>query len=104
MKYQKGDCRIGRNAPCFDGQHTMSVGPRRVQKKAIFGTRDDRAFDPAEPPHRHERRAIGAAYRAKYGKAEYYAMRGRIGNKAGRNIAVAMVARFNEDSRQSEGR
>ena len=99
MKYAQGDCRIGRNAPCFDGQHTMTIGPRAVQRKALFGSRPDHVYDAGPLPFRHERRQIGAAYRAKYGKADYLAMRGRIGSRSSRNMAAAMLARFEADKK-----
>lgn len=102
MKYAKGDCRIGRNAPCFAHEHLMTVGPRQVKQEPQFGTRENRAYHAAEPPHRHERRAIGATFRAKYGKAEFLAMRGRVGARSSRNIAAAMLARFETDRKEGE--
>jgi len=105
MKYEKGDCRIGRNAPCFTGQHAMTIGPRATQMKAMFGTRTDPAYEIGPSPFRHERRQIGAAYRAKYGKADFLAMRGRIGSRSSRDVAAAMLARFEADKKdQAEGR
>jgi len=105
MKYAKGDCRIGRNAPCFDRQHTMTIGPRAVQMEAFIGTKEDLAYKIGSAPFRHERRQIGAAYRAKYGKADFLAMRGRIGSRSSRDVAAAMLARFEADKKdQAEGR
>ena len=92
MNYLPGDCRIGRNAPCFDGQHAMTVGPRvpNVRLPGRLLAKVDPRYVASPGPNRRMRREIGATYRKLYGKAAFAEMRARAKKEGSKGIAALM--------------
>lgn len=95
MKYSPDDYRSHKPG------NVLTVGPRPYRPKIGRGLGKDYNpnYIPAPEPHRHERRAIGAAFRRKYGRAEYEAMRAIRRQVGGRVIALTMLKRFEKDAK-----
>lgn len=97
-KYGKNDYRSKKPG------NVMTIGPRDYRPRAGFGLKSyvNSNYIPAPAPHRHERRAIGAAYRKVYGKAEYLKMKAEVKKHGGLNVALAMIERMNQDKKRKE--
>lgn len=94
-KYAKNDYRSKKPG------NVMTIGPRDYRPRVGFGLKSyvNPNYIPASAPHRHERRAIGAAYRKTYGKSEYLKMKAAIKKHGGLNVAMAMIERMKQDEK-----